>query len=359
MIIKTIILSALLVGQIKSNDDVIVTTQLGPMKGISSTSSKGNKFYSFLGVPYAEPPTGSLRFKDPQKKQPWNDKILDATKDGKVCPQPVIFFKNNDMSEDCLFINIHSQNIKGDKPLVPVLFYVHGGGYFFGSGHSKVIAGPDFLLNHDVVLVTINYRLGPLGFASTGNSLAPGNFGFKDMVMALKWVRDNIKSFGGDPNLVTIFGHSAGGMSISHLMVSPMTKGLFHRAIAMSGSATQYFTPENQMWTRKLAKDSGCQNEEDEAMIECLRGHPWEKIISTYWSWETFPFGTLKWNYEIEKDSDAFTSREINECYKKGDFHKVPFMTGIVPNEFDYVGLRRFYDSISLKFTKDCSFQSS
>uniref|UniRef100_T1GIK6 Carboxylic ester hydrolase n=1 Tax=Megaselia scalaris TaxID=36166 RepID=T1GIK6_MEGSC len=151
-------------------------------------------------------------------------------------------------------------------------------------------------------LVEDDVKLGPLGFASTGNKLAPGNFGFKDMVMALKWVKDNIKAFGGDPDLVTIFGHSAGGMSVSHLMVSPMAKGLFHRAIAMSGSATTYFTTENQMWTKKLAKDSGCENGDDVKMLECLREQPWEKLISTYWSWETYPFGTLKWNYEIEKD---------------------------------------------------------
>ncbi|KAL5279184.1 hypothetical protein ACFFRR_003665 [Megaselia abdita] len=342
MIIKTVLFLLVSIDLALSEENIVIKTPLGSIEGVQSKSSKGDTFYSFLGVPYAEPPTGEFRFREPQAKQPWGDKVLKATKDGKVCPQPVIFFNNSEMSEDCLFMNIHTRHIKDDKTLVPVLFYVHGGGYFFGSGHSVVIAGPDFFLNHDVVLVSINYRLGPLGFASTGSQLAPGNFGFKDMVMALKWVQENIKAFGGDPDSVTIFGHSAGGMSISHLMVSPMTKGLFHKAIAMSGSATTYFKTENQDWTKKLAKDCECPIENEEEMMTCLKKQPWEKIISTYWAWETYPFGTLKWNYEIEKDfgQEVFITDEINNLYEKGDFQKVPFMTGIVPNEFDYVGLQ-------------------
>lgn len=345
MIIKTCLILTSIFGVVLGSENIVVKTSLGSLEGIKSTSSKGNAFYSFLGVPYAEPPVGKLRFREPQAKKPWGDNILKATNDGKVCPQPVIFFNNTEMSEDCLFINIHTRNIDGSKPLVPVLFYIHGGGYFFGSGHSVVIAGPDFFLNHDVVLVSINYRLGPLGFASTGSEDAPGNFGFKDMVMALKWVRENIKYFGGDPDSVTIFGHSAGGMSITHLMVSPMAKGLFHKAIAMSGSATTYFTTENQMWTKKLAKDAGCTTDGVVEMLQCLREKPWETIINTYWAWEYYPFGTLKWNYEIEGDfgQEVFIAKEINEYYEQGEFQKVPFMTGIVPNEFDYVGLRKFF----------------
>lgn len=352
MITKTVLLILLALNL--SQGAVILQTKLGSIEGVKSISSKGNEFYSFLGVPYAEPPIGQLRFREPQAKQSWGDKVLKATKDGKVCPQPVIFFNNSDMSEDCLFMNIHTRNI--NQPLAPVLFYIHGGGYFFGSGHSVVVAGPDFFMNHDVVLVSINYRLGPLGFASTGNKLAPGNFAFKDMVMSLRWVQDNIKSFGGNPESVTIFGHSAGGMSISHLMVSPLSKGLFHKAIAMSGSATTYFKTENQLWTKKLAEDCGCQTENQEEMLACMKEQPWEKLISTYWAWETYPFGTLKWNYEIEKDfgQGVFLADEINEYYKKGDFHKVPYMTGIVPNEFDYVGLREFSIYILMKSLINC-----
>lgn len=98
------------------------------------------------------------------------------------------------------------------------------------------------------------------------------------------------------------------------------------------------------MWTKKLAKDAGCETDEEVGMLECLKEQPWEKIISTYWAWEYYPFGTLKWNYEIEQDfgQEAFMTKEINEHFEKGDFQKVPFMTGIVPNEFEYVGLREF-----------------
>lgn len=342
MLIKTVLFLFVLVPAL--SQQVILKTESGLIEGIKSSSSKGNIFYSFLGVPYAEPPTGQFRFKEPQRKRPWNNNVFQATRDGKVCPQPLIAFNESDMSEDCLFINIHTRNIKESSHLVPVLFYIHGGGYFFGAGHSVSVAGPGYLMNHNVVLVSINYRLGPLGFASTGNKLASGNFAFKDMALALNWVQENIKSFGGDPKSVTLFGHSAGGMSISHLLVSPMASGLFHKAIAMSGSATTYFKTENQLWTKKLAKDCGCEVENQEKMLTCLKEQPWKKLISTYWAWEKYPFGTLKWNYEIEEDlgQDVFLSREINEYYENGDFQKVPIMTGIVSNEFDYVGFRKY-----------------
>lgn len=130
------------------------------------------------------------------------------------------------MSENCLFINVYTPQIPTDRhqPL-PVITYIHPGAFTSGSGSSEFYAGPEYLLEHDVVMVAINYRLGALGFLSTGDTHSPGNYGLKDQVMALEWVRDYIGNFGGDPNLVTLLGYSAGAISVTLHMVSPMSKG--------------------------------------------------------------------------------------------------------------------------------------
>lgn len=130
------------------------------------------------------------------------------------------------MSENCLFINVYTPQIPTDRhqPL-PVIIYIHPGAFVSGSGSSEFYAGPEYLLEHDVVMVAINYRLGALGFLSTGDTHSSGNYGLKDQVMALEWVRDYIGNFGGDPNLVTLLGYSAGAISVTLHMISPMSKG--------------------------------------------------------------------------------------------------------------------------------------
>lgn len=137
-------------------------------------------------------------------------------------PQPVT--SAAEISEDCLRLNVYSKNISSHAQK-PVLVFIHCGGFYEGSARS-VEFGPQYLMERDIVLVTINYRLGALGFLSTGTKEAPGNNGLKDQVVALRWIRDHIKSFGGDPNSVTLMGYSAGGMSVTLHMVSAMSKGI-------------------------------------------------------------------------------------------------------------------------------------
>lgn len=166
----------------------------------------------------------------------------------------------------CLQIN----NVVNSRP---VLVFIHRGEFNYGTAMS-ILLGPDYLMDHDIVLVTINYRLGALGFFSTGDKHAPGNYGMKDQVAALKWVKNNIQFFGGDPNRVTIAGKNAGAASIGLHLVSPMSRGLFHGAIMLSGSATNpWVIDKNPMiLAKKEAALHGCPVKDSKKMVDCMIG---------------------------------------------------------------------------------------
>jgi para-nitrobenzyl esterase len=222
-------------------DPLKVKTDQGKVQG--KTINDG-KVRAYLGLPYAAPPVGDLRWKAPEPVAKWKD-TRDATKFGAHCAQGRVFddmvFQDSGPSEDCLFLNVYVPANATDKSKLPVMFWIHGGGYA-GGASSEPRHNGDFLPLKGVVLVTINYRLGVFGFlvtdelAKEANGSA-GNYGLMDMVAALRWVNANIKNFGGDPSNVTIFGESAGSFAVSTLMASPMAQGLFHRAIGESGAA--------------------------------------------------------------------------------------------------------------------------
>ncbi|KAH9639237.1 hypothetical protein HF086_014101 [Spodoptera exigua] len=188
---------------------------------------------------YAQPPRGSLRFRPPAPLEPWSG-IRDALEEGAVCPHRFMLFDTYKGDEDCLFLNVYTpalpDKMSGYNPKLAVMVWIHGGAFAMGSGNA-FLYGPDHLVGAGVVLVTLNYRLGALGFLSLENEEVSGNMGLKDQVMALKWVRDNIEAFGGDPARITIFGESAGAASVHLHMLSPASQGLFHGAIAQSGVA--------------------------------------------------------------------------------------------------------------------------
>lgn len=201
--------------------------------------------YSWKGIPYAKPPVGPLRFRAPELPDSWEG-IRDATAFSPSAPQPqsdIMNFLGNDLSnmnEDCLYLNVWSPGADAKKR--PVMVWIHGGAFISGSGSSTWYDGTSFAVQGDVVVVTINYRLGILGFlhlAEIGGEeyATSGNCGILDQVAALNWVQDNIAAFGGDPNNVTIFGESAGAMSIGVLLGFPSAQGLFHKAILQSGAA--------------------------------------------------------------------------------------------------------------------------
>lgn len=217
----------------------------------------------------------------------------------------------------------------------PVIAYIHGGAFFRGSGHSYFV-GPEYIMDRDVVLVAINYRLGALGFFSTGTADAPGNAGMKDQVLALKWIQRNIRAFGGDPDSVTIAGQSAGSMSVTLHLLSPMSVGLFHKAIALSGSmASQMKIKRNNTEIINiLAESANCTNADVSKVVECLQQLPVQAIIRP----DIFQdiCLALVWYPVIENDlgHTRFLTGNPSVLFKKGNFTKVPVITGIVDNEF-------------------------
>jgi len=220
----------------------VVVLDTGPIQGL--VVDPAANLHAFKGIPFAAPPVGTLRWRAPQPVTPWKDTRL-CVEFGPACPQPKLpagipLQSPAVQSEDCLHLNVWTA--AGLEEKRPVMVWIHGGGCTIGSASLSHYDGAN-LARAGVVLVTINYRLGPLGFfahpalRAESPRQAAGNYGLLDQLAALAWVRRNIAAFGGDPQNVTIFGESAGGLCCSTLLVSPLAKGLFHRAIFESGVA--------------------------------------------------------------------------------------------------------------------------
>ncbi|KAJ0183510.1 hypothetical protein K1T71_001486 [Dendrolimus kikuchii] len=258
---------------------VLVQVNEGILEGETVINDYGGTYCSFKGIPYAAPPVGELRFKAPQPPKPWKG-IKIAKQFGPVCYQCYTPTAAPFGSEDCLYLNVYTPETKPSKPL-PVMFWIHGGGFVAGSGNDDLY-GPEFLVRLGVILVTFNYRLGALGFLSLDTEDIPGNAGMKDQVAALRWVSKNISNFGGDPNNITIFGQSAGGICVSYFLISPMTKGFFRRAIVMSGAAPCFwgeaFEPRERALT--LAKQLGCYSQDDKELSEFFQSQPLENLVN-------------------------------------------------------------------------------
>jgi len=215
---------------------MIVKTQCGELEGVFEEN-----LYVFKGVPYAAPPVGELRWLPPQPFKSWQG-VRPAKNYGAIAPQTVMALPGlveqpEPQSEDCLFLNVFSPGL--DDTRRPVMVWIHGGAFCMGSGSMQMYSTGTLAANGNVVLVTINYRLGALGFLNLkdltqGKIPSTGNEGLQDQVAALRWVRDNIAAFGGDPDNVTVFGESAGAMSIGCLLNLPEARGLFHKAILES-----------------------------------------------------------------------------------------------------------------------------
>ncbi|XP_046678712.1 juvenile hormone esterase-like [Homalodisca vitripennis] len=201
--------------------------------------TRGNRTVAgFLGIPYASPPVGALRFKSPQPPSPWEG-VLSATEDKPGCPQKAgtsnIPLRARVTSEDCLYISVYTPDVMASHRL-PVLVYIYGGSFEVGTSSSSSY-GPDYLLDEDVILVVFSWRLGILGFLSLEHPVLPGNLGLKDQRAALRWIKENIPQFGGDPEKITIFGESTGAASVHYHLIFTAHEGLFRAGIADSGSA--------------------------------------------------------------------------------------------------------------------------
>ncbi|KAI5639508.1 carboxylesterase family domain-containing protein [Phthorimaea operculella] len=302
---------------------VQVKVSEGVLEGVEIDNDYGGKIFSFKGIPFAQPPVGNLRFKAPQPVQPW-DGVRSAKEHGSMCYQKDIqYMKSTEPSgsEDCLYLNVYSPNLKPDKP-VPVMFFIHGGAFKYGNGHSDIY-GPEYLLKHDVILVTCNYRTEVLGFLCLDTEEVPGNAGMKDQVAALRWTKNNIHNFGGDPENITIFGESAGGACVSFHLVSPMSRGLFKRAIVQSGAATNHWTiaQEPRERAKALARSLGLDSDNDKELYEFFNSLPVDKLINI-----TVPI-TLEEeaNVNFRVDFAPVNERKFvsNEVFFSGDIYNV------------------------------------
>jgi len=259
-----------------------VTTSYGDLSGF--TPQANTDTWQFLGIPYAKPPVGELRWRPPQPPESWSgDRDATAWADQAAQPTQYEAYGEGGMSEDCLYLNV---TVPKDADDLPVMVYFHGGGFKILTGNTQAFNNPESLPTKGVVLVTVNHRLGPFGYmahqALTDESEygGSGNYGQMDLVAALEWVQENIAAFGGNPDNVTIFGESGGGMKSLSLMASGMAEGLFHRVICESGMASPL--PEAVV-NLEAAEARGAVLIDDQLGAENLsemRAAHWTEIVS-------------------------------------------------------------------------------
>ena len=286
-----------LISVLLPRDSVLVETNYGRLLGYA-VREQGKQVNAFLGIPYAKPPIGSLRFRKPRQAPSWSG-LRDASRYSAQCVQykpnrtytPWISDEDN-MSEDCLYLNVWQPTGAHDTPLKPVMVWFHGGAFFSGSTDLPLYDGRTLAAVGDVVVVTVNYRLGAIGFLDLKTASASGNQGLYDQLMALKWVNENIRYFGGNSEEVTIFGQSAGAISVGLHYLSPLSQPYFKRGILESGAPTvsRLFFERDSESTNKvpeLSRRLGCHSGTEpiegaraEAVLECLRHVSIEDIMS-------------------------------------------------------------------------------
>ncbi len=314
-------------------DVLVVRTTSGIMRGVA----RSNGGAQFLGIPYAEPPVGPLRWRAPVPHKRWPG-VRNANSFGPACLQPVLggawnLYEADHSSEDCLYLNVTTPVWPASGPL-PVMFWLHGGANIGGSG-SGSLYNDGTIPNHGVILVTINYRLGILGYlahpklASESPGHASGNYGLMDQILALHWVHDNIARFGGDPNNVTVFGQSDGAKDAGILMTSPLARGLFQKAIAESGSP---FYPS--LTSLDQAEQAGQQFAasfpvlDGQNPIDFLRGVPGRDVVAKA--------ANLQWGQApVSPIVDGWVvPRPPEEVFKAGKEASIPLLLGITTREF-------------------------
>ena len=311
----------------------IVKTSKGSVRGFGKTVN-GEHISKFLGIPYAKPPTGMRRFERPESPESWDPIVYNASAPKPACPQgkagvPKAFgpgFEITETNEDCLYLNLFVPGSAkhSSSGTLPVLVFIHGGDFQVGSGSlwdASLLASVGRM-----IVVTMNFRLGILGFLSTEDSVSPGNWGLLDQRLALIWVQQNIHGFGGDHNRVTIFGHGSGAYSVGLHVLSPMSRGLFARAISQSGavSAPGVMRAGLKMRVRHLAMMTSCpsvvsDHESSRRMLSCLRTVPASDLVSHDLSADGDFMPTVD-NYFIPHDPAAML--------KNAHFNAMQYITG-------------------------------
>ncbi|XP_049999587.1 acylcarnitine hydrolase-like isoform X1 [Alexandromys fortis] len=326
-------------GQDSSEASPIRNTHTGQVRGsLVEVNDAKVGVHRFLGIPFAKPPVGPLRFAPPEAPEPWSG-VRDGTSHSAICLQNLEMMNSEglmdmnlplpafSMSEDCLYLNIYAPAHANEGSNLPVMVWIHGGALVIGM--ASMNDGSMLAATEDVVVVTIQYRLGVLGFFSTGDQHARGNWGYLDQVAALRWVQQNIAHFGGNPDLVTIFGVSAGGTSVSSLVVSPMSKGLFHRAIMQSGVALlpDLISDTHERVYTTVANVSGCETMDSEALVRCLRGKSEAEILVINKVFKIIPAVV----------DGVFLPKHPQELLASVNFRPVPSIIGVNNDEYGWV----------------------
>ncbi|XP_066106279.1 neuroligin-4, X-linked isoform X2 [Saccopteryx bilineata] len=360
----------------------VVSTNYGKIRGLRTPLPNEilGPVEQYLGVPYASPPTGERRFQPPEPPSSWTG-VRNATQFAAVCPQhldersllhdmlPVWFTANldtlmtyvQDQSEDCLYLNIYvptEDDIHEQSSKKPVMVYIHGGSYMEGTGN--IIDGSILASYGNVIVITVNYRLGILGFLSTGDQAAKGNYGLLDQIQALRWIEENVGAFGGDPKRVTIFGSGAGASCVSLLTLSHYSEGLFQKAIIQSGTALSSWAVNYQpaKYTRILADKVGCNMLDTTDLVECLRGKSHKELTQQAITPATYhiSFGpvidgdVIPDDPQILMEQGEFLNYDIMLGVNQGEGLKfvdgiVDSEDGVTPNDFDF-SVSNFVDNL-------------
>ncbi|KAG8521796.1 Carboxylesterase 4A, partial [Galemys pyrenaicus] len=330
----------------------LVVTKYGTLQGKQILTAK-TSINVFLGVPFSKPPVGTRRFTAPEAPEPWKG-IRHATTHAPACPQEwwgqitsmyIHTGKRYEwlrFSEDCLYLNVHAPARSRGDPLLPVMVWFPGGAFLVGS--ASTYDGSELAARENVVVVSLQHRLGILGFLSTGDSQARGNWALLDQIEALRWVQKNIAAFGGDPGCVTLFGQSSGAMCVSGLMMSPLTRGLFHRAISQSGTAVlrNFINPDPLNVAKRIAHLAGCQHNSTQILVECLRALPVAKMMHVSKKMRFFQVDLQKdpqeivWFMSPVVDGAVFPDNP-GVLLTQGQIAPVPYLLGVNNLECNWV----------------------
>ncbi|MGI9627842.1 MAG: carboxylesterase/lipase family protein [Longimicrobiales bacterium] len=347
LFVSALSLASLQQAHVEANPHLAVETHQGPVRGVLE-----NDIVAFKGIPYAAPPVGDLRWRPPQPPDPWSDTLLADTY-GHACPQPIRrstpewgreYLDEVGISEDCLTLNVWRPAEQGDESL-PVTVYIHGSGWKYAASSWPVWTGEN-LAREDLVVVNFNYRLGLMGrFAHPALSRLEGddllaNYNILDQIAVLEWVQENIAEFGGDPNRVTLFGHSAGGVSVNFLMATPRSEGLFHGAIAQGSGVqidrTRHLSepgvpgPAEQSLEAiglDIAEEFGVSGGSDEEIVRRLRAIPADEL-NAYLKPE------IVLNPVVDGD---LLPDDLPVLFEKGLQHDVPYITGVSDWEWNQI----------------------
>jgi len=342
-----------------ASNPLVRQTKSGAVEGKAVTGIQTtNKAWAWLGIPYAKPPVGELRWKAPRDPEPWS-----GIKPTQALPGPSAqvggFINNLDYetfnkpvgSEDSLYLNVWTPRKTGGKR--PVVFWIHGGGNFQGESATPTYDGSNFASQNDEVFVSLNYRLGKLGWFSapalwTGDQLDDsGNYGTLDIIKALTWVKNNIAAFGGNPSKVTIMGQSGGAADIHSLLVTPLAKGLFQRAMAQSATPRSYTRADAENASNAtiyglLIKDGKATNDQEAAQFMADKGNAWvasylrSKPAEEFLVPTIFKSMSIKTMISITEDGYVFP-KSVSESIKSGDYTKVPFIFGSCKEELKFM----------------------